>query len=162
MGDKQKWEFAFNTEYYNEGGATADEQGTYGGDVNAIRFIPTSTKFEFDENGNLVSVKDNHNSSPDYIDKNFYLTNKGLTVGGSKDTLDQSHKDDKYVWNESEVGIRNPGGDTDSIYSESIMIETPTNSLAYNMSIDLGAIDSGDKIILTFYRTPKIIMMTTS
>ncbi len=35
------------------------------------------------------------------------------------------------------------------------MIETPTNSLAYNMSIDLGAIDSGDKIILTFYRTPK-------
>ncbi len=155
LGDKQKWEFAFNTQYYNEGGATADDQGTYGGDVNAIRFIPTSTKFEFDENGNLVSVKDNHNSSPDYIDKNFYLTNKGLTVGGSKDTLDQSHKDDKYVWNESEVGIRNPGGDTDSIYSESIMIETPTNSLAYNMSIDLGAIDSGDKIILTFYRTPK-------
>ena len=57
LGDKQKWEFAFNTQYYNEGGATADDQGTYGGDVNAIRFIPTSTKFEFDENGNLVSVK---------------------------------------------------------------------------------------------------------
>ena len=143
-------------EYYKGGGANGNASyGSYVGVMDGIEFLPTSAEYTFDKDGNLLSVKDTTNQPADFKDKNFYLTNQGLTVGSNMAGMNSGYKQDKYVWDEDEVGLAPNESSGTTVRSEAIMIEQPKNSVAYGVTIDLGSIEAGDRILLTFYLTPQ-------